>query len=137
MKEPAMKKSAPIVDQDNLAVAAQPPSSLNSLDGLLLSENPGVGMISPEDWVNVARHLQLSAREFSVAVLIFEGNSRFQIANRMDCAAGTIRIYIDRLFAKLNVADRLGMVLRIMRVHLAINALAPTDLVAQRSDLQA
>jgi DNA-binding NarL/FixJ family response regulator len=96
------------------------PTVASSLDGLLLSENPGVGMISPEDWVNLAQYLQLSARELSVGTLIFEGNSRFQVAKRLNCSPETTRVYIDRLFAKLNVRDRLGMVLRVLRIHLAL-----------------
>jgi DNA-binding NarL/FixJ family response regulator len=122
-----------VVDQDLPALAAQVPAAPSSLDGLLLSENPGEGMISPEDWVSIARQLHLSPREFSVAVLIFEGNSRYQIAKRMGCAAGTIRTYIDRLFAKLNVADRLGLALRILRVHLAIVALRPQPAVSHKN----
>jgi DNA-binding CsgD family transcriptional regulator len=114
--------NAPIADQGLFAVAAPAPADANSLDRLLLSENPGVGLISPEDWVDVAAHLQLSAREFSVAVLIFEGNSRLQVAKRLKCSPETSRGYIDRVFAKLNVRDRLGMVLRVMRVHLALVA---------------
>jgi DNA-binding CsgD family transcriptional regulator len=64
----------------------------------------------------VGQHLGLSDRELSVAILIFEGWSRWHIAHRLECAPGTIRVYIDRLYAKLNVADRLGMALRLIRV---------------------
>jgi DNA-binding CsgD family transcriptional regulator len=112
--------NAMIADRGLFAPAALAPA--DSVDRLLLSENPGVGLISPEDWVNVAAQLRLSAREFSVAVLIFEGNSRLQVARRLKCSPETSRGYIDRIFAKLNVRDRLGMVLRIMRVHLALVA---------------
>ena len=74
----------------------------------------------PEDWIALAGQLGLSARELSVAVLMFEGKSRYQITHRLGCAPGTVRVYIDRLFAKLNVNDRLGMALRVMRVHLGL-----------------
>jgi len=92
------------------------------LDALLESRNPGEGMISVEDWCELGEYLKLSSRELRVAVLMFEGNSRSQIAQRMVRAPGTVRSYTDRIFAKLNVADRLGMVLRITRVHLALSA---------------
>ena len=111
-----------IVDQDLSALTAFAPGAAPFLDGLLLPDNPADGLLSPEDWRGVALQLHLSAREQSVAILIFEGKSRFQIARQLDCARGTIRVYIDRLFAKLNVADRLGMAMRVMRVHYAIVA---------------
>lgn len=92
------------------------------IETCLGSKNPGEGMISNEDWRELGEYFRLSSRELRVAVLIFEGNSRSQIAQRMAKAPGTVRSYIDRIFAKLNVADRLGMVLRIMRIHLALVA---------------
>jgi DNA-binding NarL/FixJ family response regulator len=108
--------------QEVPALGAGPQVARNAMPDLLLPRNPGEEMLAAEEWERVAHQLQLSAREFSVAVLIFEGNSRHQIARRLHCASGTVRIYIDRLFAKLNVPDRLGMVLRVMRVHLALAA---------------
>src|SRR5262249_58910718 len=122
-----------VVEQDLPALAAQVPAAPSSLDGLLLSDNPGVGMISPEDWVSIAQQLHLSPRELTVAVLIFEGNSRYQIAKRMGRATGTVRTYIDRVFVKLNVSDRLGLVLRILRVHLALVALRSQPAVSHNN----
>jgi DNA-binding NarL/FixJ family response regulator len=86
----------------------------------LFADDPSGDLLSPEDWVRVGEHVHLTPRELSVAVLIFEGKTRYQIARRLGCAQGTVRVYIDRLFAKLNVHDRVGIVLRVMRVHLAI-----------------
>lgn len=96
----------------------------NAADPILLNENPGVDFLSPEDWLRVAEHARLTGRELVVAVLIFEGLTRYQIARRLHCAPGTIRVYIDRLFDKLNVRDRVGLVLRVMRIHLAVSAAA-------------
>ena len=86
----------------------------------LMPRNPGEGMFSGEEWTLIATSLYLSARELSVAVLMFEGKTRFQIARKLRCAPGTVRVYIDRLIAKLHVKDRVGMVLRIVRVHLQL-----------------
>jgi DNA-binding NarL/FixJ family response regulator len=41
------------------------------------------------------------------------------MASELSFAPGTLRVYIDRLFDKLAVADRLGMALRIIQAHLA------------------
>jgi DNA-binding NarL/FixJ family response regulator len=54
-----------------------------------------------------------------VARLIFAGKTRYQMTRQLDCAPGTVRTYIDRLFAKLEVTDRLGMALRIVSMFLA------------------
>ena len=64
----------------------------------LMPQNPGEDMFSGEDWTLIAASLHLSARELSVAVLMFEGKTRFQIARKLKCAPGTVRVYIDRLF---------------------------------------
>ena len=44
------------------------------------STNPGVGLLASDDWDLVAYQLRLAARELSVAMLMFEGKSRYQIA---------------------------------------------------------
>ena len=89
-----------------------------SLEDLLWPENPAEGLLDAEDWVRLGRQLQLSDRECSVARLIFEGYTRFQIVRKLRCATGTVRVYIDRVFAKLKVVDRLGMALRsVARPH--------------------
>lgn len=68
------------------------------------------------DWQTIGETFRLTRRELSVAMLIFEGKSRYVISRRLRCAPSTVRTYIDRLFAKLQVKDRLGMALRIVRV---------------------
>jgi DNA-binding NarL/FixJ family response regulator len=88
-------------------------------------KNPGLDFLSGEDWVRVSTKLDLTQRELSVAVLIFEGKTRAQIARKLHIAPGTVRVYIDRLFDKLNVVDRVGLVLRIVRIHLALVEDAP------------
>jgi DNA-binding NarL/FixJ family response regulator len=113
----------PMIDRASFPSAGSFSSLAPSSDVLLQPGNPGQDMLSPEGWGQVAQHLHLSARELSVAILIVEGQSRAQIARRLHCAPGTIRVYIDRLFAKLNVADRLEMALRVVRVAVALGAL--------------
>lgn len=92
-----------------------------SLQQLLEPANPGQDFLAAEDWIAIAGQFGLSQRETCVAILLFEGQSRYAISRRLQCAPGTVRVYIDRLFQKLNVQDRVGLVLRIARIHLAIN----------------
>ena len=114
-----------IVDQPLFPLAKSPSAFAQAPGELLLPENPAEGLLDPEDWRVLAHHLQLSPRELSVAMLMFKGKSRFQIERHLGIAGGTVRVYIDRLFAKLNVQDRLGMALRIMRVHLGNHSVGP------------
>jgi DNA-binding NarL/FixJ family response regulator len=86
--------------------------------------NPGEGFLSTADWASLALAFNLTGRELSVAILIFEGKTRYQIARALHCAPGTVRVYIDRLFAKLEVTDRLGMALRLVRLHLSLRPAA-------------
>lgn len=102
---------APECDLNSHAVPCLPPS-----------EHPADNFLGAEDWLRIAERVRLTPRELSVAVLIFEGKSRYQIARTLRCAAGTVRVYIDRLFAKLHVHDRVGLVLRLVRIHLEIVA---------------
>ncbi len=82
--------------------------------------HPGESLLTPEQWKQVGSQFRLTRRELSVAMLMFEGKTRNQIARRLHCAPGTVRTYIDRLFAKLDVQDRLGMALRIVRVSVPL-----------------
>lgn len=94
-------------------------------DLLLANDHPGKGFLTSDDWEVVALEFSLTRRELNVAVLMFEGKTRLQIARALQCAPGTVRVYIDRLFAKLQVTDRLGMALRVVRIHLALQDAAP------------
>ncbi len=98
-----------------------------SKDELLAPANPAEGMLTPEEWISIGIALDLSTRELCVAILIFEGQTRANIARQLhkkdgaEVSPGTVRVYIDRLFQKLRVNDRVGFVLRIMRVHLTLS----------------
>lgn len=88
------------------------------------NRHPGEGFLSDAEWSSVALAFDLTGRELSVAMLIFEGKTRYQIARALHCAPGTVRVYIDRLFAKLEVTDRLGMALRLVRLHRSLRSTA-------------
>lgn len=79
--------------------------------------HPGQGLLSPQEWTAVAAELHLTPREYEVAQLLFEGATRDLIARRLELAARTVRQYLERLHEKLNVHERVGLVLRIVRVR--------------------
>lgn len=109
-----------IVDQALFPPATTSARPALSVEDLLRPKNPAEGLLGSEDWRVIADRLRLSPRERSVATLIFNGKTRSQIARALECADGTVRVYIDRVFLKFNVVDRLGLALRVMRVHQAI-----------------
>jgi DNA-binding NarL/FixJ family response regulator len=104
------------------------PSRKRARECLLTPENPAEGFLTPEEWVSIGTALDLSSRELCVAILIFEGHTRGNISRTLHRAdgkpisPGTVRVYIDRVFEKFHVKDRVGLVLRILRVHRSISA---------------
>jgi len=127
---------------DNLPVEirkclASPKEAAKS-NPVVLPGDPAENFLTAEDWVNIGAATKLTARELEVAHLLFAGKTRAGAARRLHLDVETIRVYIDRLFKKLAVRDLRGLVLRIARLHLALQAKS-TDLslsarVTQRCD---
>jgi len=103
-------------------------AALWSKEDLLSPADPAEGLLTSEEWISIGIALDLSTRELCVAILIFEGQTRANIARQLHkkdgkpVSPGTVRVYIDRLFQKLRVKDRVEFVLRIIRVHLTLSA---------------
>jgi DNA-binding NarL/FixJ family response regulator len=68
-------------------------------------------------WGVIAEEYGLSFREVQVAELLFLGLSRPEIAKVLECAAGTVRVYIDRLYQKMEVKDRLSFAIRLTQLR--------------------
>lgn len=81
---------------------------------------PEGDLVKQEDWLRLTTALKLSGRECAVAQLIFCRKSRKEIARDLAIKRQTVRVYIDRLFRKLGVDDRIGMVQRIIQVYLKL-----------------
>jgi DNA-binding NarL/FixJ family response regulator len=79
--------------------------------------NPGEGLLSRDEWTRVAAALALTPREQQVAVLACEGKTREAIASRLQLKPRTVREHFERMYLKLHVGDRVGLVLRIIRVR--------------------
>jgi DNA-binding NarL/FixJ family response regulator len=84
--------------------------------------NPSEGLLSESDWKLISQIFELSDRESVVAKMLFTGQSRQSIAGNLRKSDGsnlspeTVRVYIDRLFGKLNVRTNAQMVQRVIRV---------------------
>lgn len=93
---------------------------------LLSPENPEEGLFTSEEWNAIGRALDLSDRELAVTIFLIKGVSRQAIAHYLHKADGscisadTVRVYIDRVFRKARVTDRLALALRLARVYLML-----------------
>src|SRR5262249_35091199 len=85
-----------------------------------LPANPADGLVSTEEWIEIGALFGLTGRELDVAILIFEDRTRAAMARRLRRSYGGIRKRIDRVFEKMNVRDKIGLVQRLWQVHRAI-----------------
>ncbi len=83
----------------------------------LLPENPAEGLLTPEEWIDIGTTFDLTGRELDVAILIFEDRTRAGMARKLRRSSGGIRKRIDKVFQKMNVQDKLGLVQRVWHVH--------------------
>jgi DNA-binding NarL/FixJ family response regulator len=95
---------------------------------LLSPENPDEGLFTSDEWHAIGRALDLSERELAVTTFLIKGVSRQAIAHYLHKADGTcisadtVRVYIDRVFRKARVTDRVSLALRLARVYLMLRA---------------
>jgi DNA-binding NarL/FixJ family response regulator len=68
-------------------------------------------------WTEIADALHLTPREWEIVTLVFEGKTREAIANRLNVKVRTVRHHLERIYQKLDVNDKVGLVLRIIRVR--------------------
>jgi two-component system, NarL family, nitrate/nitrite response regulator NarL len=77
------------------------------------------GRTSTQQDPEAAKITRLTARERELVALVCEGLSNRQIARRLFRSEGTIRNSLSVIFEKLEVTDRLGLVLYASRHNLA------------------
>lgn len=109
---------------------------------LLSPLNPADGLVTDGEWNQLGRVFGLSDREQTVAKLLFEGNSREKIALSLRKPDGTslspetVRVYIDRLMKKFNVADSMQFAIRVLRVLQVRQVLVARDVPTDTSQIQ-
>ena len=83
-------------------------------------DHPGERLIEPSEWPAIASELGLTTREWQVMILLFQGKTREAIAGELRIKTRTVRQYVEQLHVKLEVQDRVELVLRIVecRDHL-------------------
>lgn len=108
------------------ATAAVDFRTLQSL--ALLTDKPptlGQALFAAQTWQRIGSMLSISPRELEVTRHVFDELTERQIASAMEISHHTVHTHLERLYHKLNVASRAGLLLRVFEGFLALQA---TDL---------
>ncbi len=67
-------------------------------------------LVTEAEWISVRESLGLSARQAQVVEGLLQAKGDKQIAEDIGISVATVRTYLDRLFQKLGVDDRVELV---------------------------
>ena len=84
-------------------------------------------LFTNEQWLTVAERLEFSKRESEIVRLVFEGAVDQAIAKELAMSVNTVQTHLKRMYSKLGVVNRVGMVLQVVREHLALSMDARRD----------
>ena len=73
-------------------------------------------MLDAAEWEAVARALRLSGREFEIVRGVFDCQKETAIADGLGIAPRTVNTHLERLYRKLGVTTRVGLVLVVVRM---------------------
>ena len=76
-------------------------------------EHPSI--FSQQEWVQICHSLDLSDRQKQIAGLLLQGRKIFDVATVLEISPDTVRAHLRRLYPKLGVSDRLGLMTRCVR----------------------
>jgi DNA-binding CsgD family transcriptional regulator len=111
----------------------RPPSSLRAKTNGKVSENSAElkpilhrdRSILPHDaWGVIANSLRISNRELQIVQEIFDDRKEFAIAVDLTISVHTVHTHLERLYRKLGVNSRVGLILYILSEYLS--SLPPT-----------
>lgn len=72
-------------------------------------------LISQQEWTDLQRCLHLSERQAQIARLLVQGKADKQIAYELGVSISTVRTYMDRLFRRLDLHDRVELIVHMFR----------------------
>ena len=70
-------------------------------------------LFTPDEWEHVTQSLRLSCQQSRIVGLILSGKGDKEIATDLGLSKHTVRTYLSRAFARLGVADRVGLILHV------------------------
>jgi len=82
----------------------------------------GAKVFKERAWAAIARSLNLSKRERQLLRGVFEDRTDYSIASALGISRHTVHTHFERLHAKLNVANRAQLILRVLHEFLTLTA---------------
>ncbi len=79
----------------------------------------GPALLLKAEWEMMARELDLSPRELQVVQHVFADEKEQVIAARLGISVHTVHTYLKRIYWKLGVNSRAGLVVRVFREYVA------------------
>ena len=80
----------------------------------------GRALFSDEQWDSIAGSLKLSAREFQIVQAIFDNEIEAAIGAQLGISSHTVHTYLERLYRKLGVGSRCGLLVRVFAEYLVL-----------------
>jgi DNA-binding NarL/FixJ family response regulator len=78
------------------------------------------GFLKHNEWAAILGKLRLSNRQRDLVEAIFAGERDDEIARRLRISPHTVHTHMPRLYAKLHVNDRTGVVIRVFAESVAM-----------------
>jgi DNA-binding CsgD family transcriptional regulator len=78
---------------------------------------PGLDLLNDAQWNELSQCAGFSNRERDVCRLLFEGNTRREIATKLGIKPRTVRDYMEKIHNKFDVRNRVGVVLRVIQIR--------------------
>jgi DNA-binding NarL/FixJ family response regulator len=76
------------------------------------------GLFSSGEWERLFDVLCVSRRESQILLGLFENLNESSIAARLGISAHTVRTHVERLYRKLQVNNRIGLLLKVFQAYL-------------------
>ncbi len=76
-------------------------------------------LFTKSQWLRIADRLEFSRREIEIVRLVFQDAPDQAIAAELAISVNTVHTHLKRLYSKLGVTSRAGLVLQIVHEHLA------------------
>jgi len=92
---------------------------LKTIDNPLPSETES-SFLSRTDWRRISVHLNLSQRESEIAFLMLGERTESAIAHFLCISPHTVHAHLERLYRKLGIHQRYGLVARVFRTYIEL-----------------
>ncbi|MGD8452978.1 MAG: helix-turn-helix transcriptional regulator [Phycisphaerae bacterium] len=103
-------------------MAAEPPrSELQPGRGGNWVPEQGQEILTDAQWSRLGQALRLSERELQILQCIFQDQTEAAIARALRISAHTVHTHLERVYHKLDVRSRAGLLVRVFAEHLALS----------------